>query len=498
MAGVGFELQKLVKKGTLFSTVKAFFYGSVLAAGPLILTVLTVGIIGWMSYGLFKIGVLNLFTVTLVYTFAFSLILTGPTQIVFTRLVADKHFSKEDEPIFPAFLTSMMFVAFLSLSVSIPFYIFLKIYSPVGNPFLYKLFGVLTFLAVCLVWQIMGFISTTKEYQKVVWIYLGGTIFSIFLAYLLVPKISVAGGLAGFCGGQWLIIFFLVRITTKQLPRKRFWNKEYFAYFRRYATIALTGLFYNIGLWSDKFIFWGHFKQQQGASFFYTFNFYDVPNFLAFLTIIPALAYFLILTETNFFKDYKGFVDDVLTQPLLIIERKKGDMIETLKEGMRGMAKLQGIITLLLIVFAEPLLVFLGYRGVSIWLFRVLLVGVFFHVINLNINIIFLYYEMRKEALMLTLLFAFLNAALTYFSIFLGTPFYGFGFLLATGITCAVSWPLLMRAMKRIDFIIFSSQPIDAVVKVKKKRFRDKILQPFAAFRNRKANGVKVQAEYTS
>lgn len=101
MAGVGFELQKLLRKGTLFSTIQAFLYGSILASGPVILTIVTVGIIGWMSYGLLQTGALRLFTVTIVYTFVFSLILTGPTQLLFTRFVADKHFTKEFDHIYP-------------------------------------------------------------------------------------------------------------------------------------------------------------------------------------------------------------------------------------------------------------------------------------------------------------------------------------------------------------------------------------------------------------
>ena len=485
MAGVGFELQKLVHKGTLFSTVKAFIYGSFLAAGPVILTVMNVGIIGWMSYGLFKVGILNLFTVTLVYTFAFSLILTGPSQIVFTRLVADKHFTKKFDDIFPAFITSLVFVSILGLSVSIPFYIILKIFIPVGNLFIYKLFGVLTFLSDCLIWQIMGFISTTKEYQKVIWTYLFGTIFSIFVAYLLIPKITIAGGLAGFCVGQWIIVILLFRITTKHLNCKKLWRKEFFSYFFRYPTIALGGLFINLGFWIDKFIFWAYFKQQQDGSLFYTFNYYDVPSFLAFLTIIPALVYFLILTETNFFKDYSIFVDNLLHQPLSIIEKKKNNMIITLKDGMKGMVKLQGIISLILIVFSEPILIFFGYRGVSIWLFRILILGAFFHVINLNLNIFFLYYEMRTQALLMTITFTFFNGAFTLISIKSGTPYYGLGFLAATAIVAVFSWCYLLYAIEHIDFKIFTSQPLDTVVKIEHKGINDKIRLAFSGLINR-------------
>jgi len=496
MAGVGFELQKLLRKGTLISTVEAFLYGAVLAAGPILLTMLSVGIIAWMSYGLLHAGVLKLFTVTVVYTFAFSLILTGPFQLVFTRYVADKHFSKELHHIYPGFLTSVALVSALALLAAVPFYLLLEVYVDVGSVFLFKLFGILTFWAVCLIWQIMGFVSTTKEYQKVVLTYFSGTIVSIALAYLLIPKITVAGGLAGFGAGQWLVVVLLYRIVTKPLKKESHWRKEYFRYLKHYPYVALTGLFYNFGLWVDKFIFWAHFHQQQGASFFYTYNFYDVPNFLAFLTIIPALAYFLILTETNFYRDYSKFVDDVLHEPLLLIEDKKWDMIDTLKRGLNGMMRLQGLVTLLLIVFAEPLLVFLGYRGVSLWVFRILLVAVFFHVVNLNLNVILLYYELRKQAFLLTLMFALTNAIFTFFSLRMGVQFFGVGFLASTVLTAAVSWRVLMRAIKRIDFLIFASQPLSSVVQVSNgKRWRRWLKKMKDSWTN---GNKEIQPEYYS
>ena len=495
MAGVGFELQKLLRKGTLVATLQAFLYGAVLAAGPIVLTMLSVGIIAWMSYGLLHAGVMRLFTVTVVYTFAFSLILTGPFQLVFTRYVADKHFSKELEHIYPGFLTSVALVSGLALMAAVPFYLLLDVYADVGNLFLYKLFGVLTFWAVCLIWQIMGFVSTTKEYQKVVLSYFVGTIASLGVAYVLIPRITVAGGLAGFGTGQWLVVILLYRIVTKPLKKESFWRKEYFRYLGIYPYVALNGLFYNFGLWVDKFIFWSHFKQQQGASFFYTFNFYDVPNFLAFLTIIPALAYFLILTETNFYRDYSKFVGDILHEPLLLIEDKKWDMIDTLKRGMNGMLRLQGLITLLLIVFAEPVLVFLGYRGVSLWVFRILLVGVFFHVVNLNLNIILLYYELRKQAFLLTLTFAVTNALFTLFSLHLGIQYFGAGFLASTLLTAFISWRVLMRAVQRIDFLIFASQPLSSVVQLQQKKGWRRWLKKM---KDGWINGRNMQPEYYS
>ena len=71
---------------------------------------------------------------------------------------------------------------------------------------------------------------------------------------------------------------------------------------------------------------------------------------------------------------------------------------------------------------------------------------------------------MRKRALYLTILIAALNGIFTYISIQLGIQYFGFGFLLAGILTTAISWPLLVYSMKRIDFYIFVNQPIESVI----------------------------------
>jgi uncharacterized membrane protein len=495
MAGVSFELQKLLQKGTLTSTIRAFLYGTVLAAGPLLLTIITVGVIAWLSYGMLQEGPFRLFTVTVVYTFAFTLILTGPFQLVFTRYVADKHFTRDFDHIFPGFITSLAVVSVVALGFSIPFYATMKLTVPIAHPVLYRIAGVLTFWGVSMVWQVIGFVSTTKEYQKVTLSYLVGTILSILLASWLIRKIQVTGAVAAFAAGQWLVAILLGIIITRPLNKKRKWRWEYVEYLKRYPLVALNGFFFNLGIWVDKFIFWLYFHEQQGSNYFLTFNFYDVPNFLAFVSIVPALTYFLLLTETDFYKDYSRFIDDILHEPLILIEQKKQDMIDTLKKGMGGMLKVQGISTLLLIIFAQPLVIFLGYGGISIWLFRILLIGVFFHVINMNLNIIFLYYEMRRKAFFLMLGFAVSNAVLTFLSILAGPRYFGTGFLASTLVFSVLSWKILVRSIEQIDFYVYASQPIGAVVLVTRLPIWKRLLRKI---RKRWVNGREFQPEFYS
>ncbi len=461
MAGIGFELQKLLKRRTLAATLQAFFYGSMVASGPMVLTVITVSLIGWMSRSLLSEGELRLFTLTITYTFAFSLILTAPFQQLLTRYIADKHFAKELDDLFAGFVTSTLFVLALALLASGIFYGVLRLTVPLAHERLYRIAGVVLFLGQCFIWQLMAFISTSKEYQKILWAYILGAIASLVAAYLLLPRVGIVGALAGYGVGQWLIALVIFWITTRRLKKWPAVSMEFFSTFPRYPIIALNGFFITLGVWVDKFVFYACTRQTYGGDLFYSFNFYDVPNFLSLMTLIPGMAYFLIMAETNFYRDFKKFIEHVLEQPLSRIEQIKKDLVDTLHSGMIGMARVQGIFSLILIILAVPLVIFLGYQGLFVPLFRTLCVAAFFYILMLTLNVFYLYFEFRKQALVMSLLFCFGNAGLTYLSYLLGTRYYGLGFLLSSLITLAIFWPRLIRQVKRIDYIIFASQPID-------------------------------------
>ncbi|MBP9059695.1 MAG: histidine kinase, partial [Rhodoferax sp.] len=89
MAGIGFELRKLLKKQTYAGLLQAYAFAGIISSGPWVLS-----IIGIMLIGLFSMGVvvpqsaIAQFQVTVTYLFLTSLIVTGLVQLSFTRFVA--------------------------------------------------------------------------------------------------------------------------------------------------------------------------------------------------------------------------------------------------------------------------------------------------------------------------------------------------------------------------------------------------------------------------
>ncbi|NMB65649.1 MAG: histidine kinase, partial [Spirochaetes bacterium] len=114
MAGIGFELYKILHKGTLSSIVQAFFLGMIIVAGPWILSVLTIYIIQTYTFGAIADNP-SLFTVSIVYVYAFSLFLSGGFHYVFSRYIADQLYIENYETIPTALLTAIIIITILSI-----------------------------------------------------------------------------------------------------------------------------------------------------------------------------------------------------------------------------------------------------------------------------------------------------------------------------------------------------------------------------------------------
>src|SRR5215510_1638180 len=110
MAGIGFELRKLLERDSLTGLVQAYAYAAVISSGPWVLSILGVLIVGFMSAGAVVPAIrITQFQVSVTYLIAASLILTGAVQLAFTRFIADRLFEKLTDAVFPNF-NGMLFI----------------------------------------------------------------------------------------------------------------------------------------------------------------------------------------------------------------------------------------------------------------------------------------------------------------------------------------------------------------------------------------------------
>ena len=89
MAGIGFALKRLSAEENLLSRAASMGHAAVVAAGPWIFTILSLGLITLATEPVAGLQTLETFRCAVIYAFAISLVTTSPVAIITTRLVGN-------------------------------------------------------------------------------------------------------------------------------------------------------------------------------------------------------------------------------------------------------------------------------------------------------------------------------------------------------------------------------------------------------------------------
>ena len=104
MAGIGFEIRKLLRKESYTGLLQAYAYAGIISSGPWVLSIIGILVIGLISATVIVPEVLiSQFQVSVTYLMVSSLIFTGVVQLGFTRFIADRLFEKKDDLVLPNF-----------------------------------------------------------------------------------------------------------------------------------------------------------------------------------------------------------------------------------------------------------------------------------------------------------------------------------------------------------------------------------------------------------
>jgi uncharacterized membrane protein len=144
MAGIGFQLTKLMQQRTLAGGLHAYGFAALIGSGPWVLSMVTLAVLGVVLQRAGAAHELDLFFVAITHIFAFSLITTGPLQLLLSRYAADAVFSKQDEKVFPSLLGALTLTFAVNVTVGLVFFVG---FVPASSLFQFAAAGVLTVVA---------------------------------------------------------------------------------------------------------------------------------------------------------------------------------------------------------------------------------------------------------------------------------------------------------------------------------------------------------------
>ncbi|MFK7854130.1 MAG: exopolysaccharide Pel transporter PelG [Granulosicoccus sp.] len=452
MAGIGFELRKYLNDDSFTGTLKAYGFAGLISAGPWVLSILGVMLIGIVAVSQ-SIGgeSIKQFTTSVTWIMGASLILTGLLQLVFTRFVADRLFENQEHLINANLNGAIALTTGVSGCIGIALALLLFEQS-----FAYELLMIANFVTLSNIWIVVIFVAGLKRFKVILYAFAAGYLATVLLSILLFAY-GLNGLLTGLLMGHTLLLFLMLAVVVPEYPvsiRLRF---DFLKPRLIFPSLILIGVLYNSGIWIDKLMFWlSPVTSEAVIGPLRASLIYDLPIFLAYLSIIPGMAVFLLRIETDFAEAYEGFFTAVRgNASLQEIELLGNSMVGAVREGLFQIVRVQGATVLVLYLLGPTIVAWLGISEQYVHLYYIDLVGVAAQVLMLAVLNVLFYLDKLRDALVLAATLFISNALFTWASLLLGPAYYGYGFGLAMTLSAFIGVVMLSREMDNIEFRTF-------------------------------------------
>ena len=445
MAGIAFDIKKLLDKKELSSVLTAFFYSGVVSSGPWLFAVFALGFISSFGKELAGIELINLFMGLIIYVFAFSMLLTYGTQMVITRYLSDCLYRKEDWRIPSLLITTILMLAGGAGLLYAPFVWSLEL------TFWVKVQSLFLFLLVNSMWAAMIYVSTLKAYKLVTITFISGFGISIPASLIIGNFYGLEGFLIGLNSGLTLIVFLLCAQIFKEFSGEIKFDWNLFKAHRQFPYLFFFGLFTGLGVWSDKLMFWFIHREPMGAGLL-GYPKYDGAMFIGYMTVLPSLAYFILIAETDLYdniRQYGYFVNN--HSKFSSLEKARLNMIECLKKSFFKMGIIQGIFTIIVILAAPMIIQLLDMSILQISILRISMLGGYFQMGMMLLGIVLTYFTSERGILLVAFVFFSLNVICTW-AFMNDFWLYGYGYFIASFVSFLVALLLVVINIKNFHY----------------------------------------------
>lgn len=471
MAGIGFELQKMIRADRLSTNLQGFLHATVIAAGPWLLTCFALALMQSLARGIADPTALLRFNNTAVLAFSISLVAAGPYVLVVSRCLADAIYAKDVGDV-QAMLFATLARVFMWL-VPIGALVFGVL---VQSPAVDRALGFLLLLACGGVWVAAGMMSALRSHATVTFAFAAGVTIALVVATAAPQAWREAGPLAGLVLGQATIFFVLAARLLAEFPSRdaaaddgvstptplassspvRSKPFDIGQAMDRFRHLAWAGLFYNAALWVDKWMMWIAPGAQRAERGVWSHPTYEGAMFLAFLSIVPVMAIFLVDVETRFHHAYQRYFRGIDRRATLrVIRSNHGAILRITGSSFSRLALVQATIAVVAILASPTVVGWVGGDDAMAAVFRLGVFGAAFHVLLIITMAALAYFDQRRWLMAVAATFFVLNTVFTPLSIALGSGFHGWGYAAATMMAFALGYYAAARAIAKLPYMTF-------------------------------------------
>lgn len=453
MAGIGFELEKILKRDTYTSLIHAYSYAILISSGPWLFSIAAILLVSLLCQlpGASEQWFISFRTIV-VYSISVSLIISSIMQYSFSRFIADRCYENKKDTIRSNYYGICIAITAFSIPIAFTFvYAFLNNVDPLTKSLVFS-----TIVILSLVWVSTISLSGVRAYRQVSLSFLLAYGIIVVICYLL-RFYMLNGLLLGFFIGQCVLFALLFYTIHTQYPGERKLSFAFAKKLPQLAWLVFAGFFYNFAIWIDKYIFW--FSSKTGSTVIGGLKLsltYDAPIFIATLSSIFSMAFFFLHLETNYIRAYKQLFDEIcFGATLRNIYETQNILVASSRYILGGVLKLQGILLMIGVLLGSAILRELHVDPFYIYILNILIIALTLNVLYWSLIDLLFHLDKYKICCFLHLFFFISNAAFTWISIQLNIFFYGYG--LALSLLCSTILALwaLNNAYKNLTFEVF-------------------------------------------
>lgn len=432
MAGIGFELNKLLKRNSFISDIVAIFYSANVSAGPWIMSSIT----------LFLIQVLipqtqvPFLISALIYTFIFSTIIFGAFSTSITRFLADLIYKNEIEKIYKLYISSLTYGISASSLFLICFFLINRI-TEFPKIFLFSY----SMIILTIIWIQVIFITAVRKLLPIVISFLFGSLISFSLTIFLY---NYRGEYFAYFGYNLGLMFItsILQFYIRRYLYMRINSKEkhlFLTAIKAYKKQSIAGILTYLAAWIDDFIAWAYFKYSVSKGFIFAPQ-YDIPMFISYLFIIPTMILFVMNLETDFYTTYRVFYKSIEdNKKLKYIAISKSSLDENVRSATRLIFSVQFVFMIIGLVLSKDLAKLLLLNDYGLRALRFGIVGASSNGIFLYISLLSYYFDLPDIPLRASIIAFVINFVVSIFTV---AKFPGIGFLIGFTISVVFSWVL--------------------------------------------------------
>lgn len=466
MAGVGFELRKAVTGENKGEKITGYFGASFSSSGSMIVAIVIFALVQAAAKAQQASQAVNdSFMCYITNAMFLSILLSSLLSPVLSRYVSDAVYLGKTERVMPSMVGGSASVA---VTGGILFSVQLLLS---GTEIMVVIPLFILFLALCVCWILMTYITLIRDYKKIVIAYLAAfgvsaAALALLFAFtaLSVPAMILVLLLA--FATVDVLLFRAVYLTFAKHDNSVF---AFRSTIKTNPSLLLIGFLMAAGMLGHFWLTWFLSDSSTQISLLFRFNAkYDFPAIAAYFSTIPAAVYFITSFETGFSKKYSNYFSALQSATARCVEAAKDDMVLTLRKKLKTMFLIQLVSCLLFVTVGSKLLgiMNIGMTESMLSAFRMFCVGYSLYYIGSTLILIRLWFSDERRAVFTAAFFAAGVLAGTYLGILFFPRFSGTAFTAVSIVMTLFAAAGLIRRLKKLEFYLLCRGQYDEPVNI--------------------------------